>query len=83
MVYCNNFYGYTFLVGKKMAINEKMKWPTNKERYDKNYLRLFGEKCLTCGGTGQVGEEIIQYGRSMGFKECPKCNGIGYVEKKK
>jgi len=29
-----------------MAINEAQKWPTDKARYDVNYLRIFGEKCM-------------------------------------
>lgn len=27
-----------------MAINEKMKWPTDKDRYDRNYQKIFEEK---------------------------------------
>jgi len=27
-----------------MSINEAMKWPTNKEQYDKNYDLIFGSK---------------------------------------
>lgn len=34
-----------------MAINEAQKWPTNKPRYDAEYLRIYGEKCL-CGDKG-------------------------------
>jgi len=30
----------------KMTINEKMKWPTDKARYDKNYLKIFGGKIM-------------------------------------
>jgi len=76
MVCCNNLYGFDILVGKKMAINEKQKWPTDKRKYDKNYLRLYGEKCPVCGGTGG--------GAAAGWMHCcPKCKGLGYVEKKK
>lgn len=50
-----------------MAINEKMKWPTDKAKYDRNYLRLYGKRCLLC----------------KGYKDfCEKCNGIGWVEKR-
>ncbi len=55
-----------------MAINEKMKWPTDKPKYDKNYLRLYGEKCPVCNRAHVAWIAL-----------CPKCNGIGYVEKKK
>ena len=27
-----------------MAINEKQKYPTDKDKYDKNYLKIFGEE---------------------------------------
>jgi len=33
-------------------INEKMKWPGNKKRYDDNYIRIFGRTCDICGGKG-------------------------------
>lgn len=31
------------------------------------------EPCKTCGGSGQVGDEIVVHGRSMGWKSCPAC----------
>lgn len=31
-----------------MAINETQKWPTDKARYDKNYLKSFGMRCKNC-----------------------------------
>ena len=31
---------------------EAMKWPTDKPRYDKNYLRLYGIICKHCKGQG-------------------------------
>ncbi len=31
-----------------MAINEKMKWPTNKKQYDINYQKIFGKECKDC-----------------------------------
>ncbi len=49
---------------------EGMKWPTDKARYDKNYLKLFGKQCPKCKGEGWLGIYI-----------CSKCNGIGWVEK--
>ena len=48
-----------------MAINEKQKWPTDKPRYDKNYLRLYGKPCPVCTGR----QEVLA---------CWKCGGIGY-----
>lgn len=35
----------------KMTINEAMKWPTDKARYDANYETIFSKKCL-CGDKG-------------------------------
>lgn len=35
-----------------MAINEKQKWPTNKSRYDKNWIKIFGVICKYCNGKG-------------------------------
>ena len=32
------------------------------------------KKCEMCNGTGQIGEEQSYYGRSVGWKVCPKCN---------
>lgn len=33
-----------------MPINEAMKWPTDKEKYDREYDRLFGRRiCSNCG----------------------------------
>ena len=47
-----------------MAINEKMKWPTDKDKYDKNYERIFGStKTLIC-----------KYCKEKG---CPACNWMG------
>ena len=53
---------------------ESIKWPTDKPRYDKNYLRLYGKQCPICGGRGVYeGTETT----------CVNCNGLGYVEKSK
>ena len=57
-----------------MAKNEKQKWPSNKIKYDKNYLRLFGKCCPECRGIGIVDGDGIAY-------KCTDCNGIGYVRK--
>ena len=31
-----------------MVVNEKMKWPTDKAKYDKNYTKIFGVDCKKC-----------------------------------
>jgi hypothetical protein len=46
---------------------EGMKWPTDKPRYDKNYLRLYGKICPTCKGKNK--------------NVCSRCMGLGRVEK--
>ena len=35
-----------------MTINEIQKWPTDKVKYDKNYIRLYGIVCKYCKGKG-------------------------------
>ena len=57
-----------------MAINEKMKWPTDKDKYDRNWIKLYGKSCPYCRGTGggaKAGWTIL----------CPRCRGLGKVEK--
>lgn len=39
-------------MGTYMVINEKQKWPTNKARYDKNWIKIFGLVCEYCKGKG-------------------------------
>jgi len=56
-------------------INEKQKWPSDKRRYDGNYLRMFGMVCPDCGGNG--------YHEEMNGEKCKRCYGLGYVEKPK
>ena len=55
---------------------ESMKWPTDKPRYDKHYLRLYGKKCPVCMGKARG------VPHNEGWITCPKCNGLGYVEKR-
>lgn len=57
-------------------INEKQKWPTNKKKFDKEYLRIYGEKCPECHGIGLTEDLTGQY-------MCNKCFGVGYIEKAK
>ena len=59
-------------------INESMKWPTNKTKYDANYLRLYGVRCPDCHGEGELNLGV----RMEYVHKCPTCGGLGYVEKK-
>ena len=54
---------------------EGIKWPTDKTRYDKNYLRLYGRFCPVCKGhSGTIWDSS---------PPCLRCKGLGYVEKEK
>lgn len=44
---------------------EGIKWPTDKAKYDKNYIKIFGRKCPKCLG--------------LGYIKCDKCNGLGRI----
>lgn len=55
--------------------SEAQKWPTDKNKYDKEYLRIYGKECPRCKGLGIIPTDTR-------FK-CPDCNGIGYREKLK
>jgi len=58
------------------ANKEFQKYPTDKRKWDRNYLKIFGIKCPKCKGTGMIpGGQCDDY--------CRFCNGIGYVEKNK
>jgi DnaJ-class molecular chaperone len=47
----------------------------DQKKYDRNYLRIYGEQCSKCGGTGG--------GAAAGWTQpCFKCNGVGYVKRK-
>ena len=57
------------------ANSEAMKRLTDKARYDKNYLRLYGRFCPVCKGrSGTIWDSSLP---------CLRCKGLGYVEKKK
>ncbi len=48
-----------------MSINEKQKWPTDKKKYDENWIRAFGIKCKRCKGSGWTayeGEQFASHG---------------------
>ena len=36
----------------KKANPEGIKWPTDKPRYDKNWVKIFGVTCRYCKGQG-------------------------------
>ena len=55
---------------------EAMKWPTDKPRYDKNYIRLYGKMCPRCGGKPRGVPH-----RDGGWVTCLQCKGLGKVEK--
>ena len=59
-----------------MVINEFQKYPTDKKKFDKNWIRAFGVKCIHCKGNG-----IIPVGQC--FVTCPKCKGTGKTEREK
>lgn len=52
----------------KKANPEAVKWPTNKDRYDENYQKIFGQTkmviCKHCKGG------------------CPACNWMGFYKVK-
>lgn len=54
--------------------------PCNKDKYDKNYLRIFGIKCWACNGEGKL-QAIGCLPKSD--LTCIVCNGIGYYPKSK
>lgn len=43
----------------KKANPEGIKWPTDKAKYDRNYLRLYGEKEMNiCDDCGKAKEDV-------------------------
>lgn len=65
-------------------MSEFQKYPSDKKKFDKNWVRIFGERCPECLGTGVVDDtkHSVELGIDID-KECPRCNGVGKVEKKK
>ena len=51
-----------------------MKWPSDKRKYDRNYLRWAGKICPKCKDKGE--------NKPAKDGGCPECDGLGYVEKK-
>jgi len=46
------------------------------KKWNVGWLRAFGVKCMKCKGTGR-----FQTANTAITGPCPKCGGIGYVEK--
>ena len=65
-----------------MTINESMKWPTDKARYDANYLRIYGTRCEACKGRGYYEDEPKLKGKKI-RTTCLICLGVGFIEKPK
>jgi DnaJ-class molecular chaperone len=53
--------------------------PINKERYDRNYLRIYGKICPACNGIGKV---QFNHSSCRDMIICNYCGGVGYVEDK-
>lgn len=64
----------------KKANPEGIKWPTNKTRYDENYLKIFGVKCSACKGKGYF-DDYCKLQKKHIKTTCLLCNGIGRVKK--
>lgn len=64
-----------------MAVNESQKWPTDKARYDANYLRLFGEQCDVCHGRGYH-EDVVPHMKQRVRTTCLICGGTGKLKSK-
>lgn len=62
-------------------INEFLKWPTDKERYDREYLRIYGVPCKHCKTRGWY-EDFCKVQKKMIKTTCIFCNGLGFKEKK-
>ena len=43
--------------------------PVNRQKYDRNYLMIFGDACPNCGGAEG--------------RQCSICNGYGFIERTK
>ena len=48
--------------------------PYSPKAWDKAWLRIWGKKCTKCDGLGHI---------DYPFVVCNKCNGNGYLERKR
>ena len=59
--------------------------PVDREKYERNWLRLYGKKCSVCDGAGAVTHPVVSNKTSHSLRvvetTCKACEGIGYVEK--
>jgi len=58
--------------------------PLDKKKYDETWIRIFGKKCRSCKGFGEVrivtpDDETEIKGEEV--QTCSVCNGLGKVEK--
>ena len=53
--------------------------PVNKQKYDKNYLRIYGMRCPICLGHGFSEIDMTGYFIQVA---CSNCHGVGYLEQK-
>jgi DnaJ-class molecular chaperone len=54
--------------------------PTDLDRYTKNWVRVFGDTCKACNGTGRSCSMSQVFMDSSHV--CSICNGIGKVDRK-
>lgn len=58
--------------------------PVNREKYDKNYLKLYGVLCQICNGTGVAGIPDFEGTKEVITQHvCLNCNGLGYIQKER
>lgn len=63
-------------------MSEFQKYPTDKKKFDANWLRIFGKKCKRCGGDGSW-HSVMGFTKIIDIVKCPECDGFGYVEREK
>lgn len=63
-----------------MTINESQKWPTDKIKYDRNYLRAHGKPCIACDTRGWFEDKVPGMKKKV-KTTCIICQGLGYIEK--
>jgi hypothetical protein len=65
-----------------------IKRPTDRKKYDENWVKVFGKVCLDCTGRGwrwnfkdvsKPGDTGITM-EQVGKRVCPNCSGLGKVD---